>query len=152
MAEEIRIGIRQKLRGDFISGEPNALMDEALLELLLSYALNRGNPEPLARKLILEFGGLDGVLSSEMARREYVDTRDWREYNESLVRRNKLYFSFEFLDRWKNDLTQMDEGKVGRRYLFPDPFIQHLMMLHIILFEYPAACCGVRRSHLISAN
>jgi hypothetical protein len=27
----------------------------------------------------------------------------------------------------------MNEGKVGCRYLFPDPFIQHLMMLHIIL-------------------
>jgi len=65
MAEEIEIGIRQKLREDFISGEPNALTDEALLELLLSYALSRGDPEPLAKRLILELGGLDGVLSSD---------------------------------------------------------------------------------------
>ena len=65
MAGGIEIGIRQKLREDFISCEPNALTDEALLELLLSYALSRGNPEPLAKRLILEFGGLDGVLSSD---------------------------------------------------------------------------------------
>jgi len=65
MAEEIEIGIRQKLREDFISGEPNALTDAAILELLLSYALSRGNPGPLARKLIQEFGGLDNVLSSD---------------------------------------------------------------------------------------
>lgn len=65
MAEKSEIGLRQKLREDFISGEPIALSDEALLELLLSYALSRGNPEPLAKKLILEFGGLDGVLSSD---------------------------------------------------------------------------------------
>jgi len=65
MAEGIEIGIRQKLREDFVSGEPNALTDEALLELLLSYALSRGDPEPLAKRLILEFGGLDGVLSSD---------------------------------------------------------------------------------------
>ena len=65
MAEKSEIGLRQKLRDDFISGEPNALRHEALLELLLSYALSRGNPEPLAKKLILEFGGLDGVLSSD---------------------------------------------------------------------------------------
>lgn len=65
MAEEIEIGIRQKLREDFVSGEPNALTDEALLELLLSYALSRGDPKPLAKRLILEFGGLDGVLSSD---------------------------------------------------------------------------------------
>jgi len=65
MAEKSEIGLRQKLRDDFVSGEPNALTHEALLELLLSYALSRGNPESLAKKLILEFGGLDGVLSSD---------------------------------------------------------------------------------------
>jgi len=65
MAEEIRIGLRQTMREGFISGEPDALTDEALLELLLSYALSRGNPEPLAKKLIQEFGGLDGVLFSD---------------------------------------------------------------------------------------
>ena len=65
MAEESKIGLRQKLRDDFVSGGPDAHTDEALLELLLSYALSRGNPEPLARKLILEFGGLDNVLSSD---------------------------------------------------------------------------------------
>ncbi len=65
MAGEIEIGIRQKLREDFISGETNTFTDESLLELLLSYALSRGDPEPLAKRLILEFGGLDGVLSSD---------------------------------------------------------------------------------------
>jgi DNA repair protein RadC len=65
LAEESEIGLRQKLREDFVLGEPNALTDEALLELLLSYALSRGNPEPLARKLIQEFGRLDNVLSSD---------------------------------------------------------------------------------------
>lgn len=65
MAEKVKINLRQKLRGDFISGEPNALTDEALLKLLISYAISRGNPEPLARKLIQEFGGLDNILSSD---------------------------------------------------------------------------------------
>ena len=53
------------MRENFVSGGPDALTDEALLELLLSYAISRGNPKPLARKLILEFGGLDDVLSSD---------------------------------------------------------------------------------------
>ncbi len=65
MDEEIKIGPRQMLREDFFSGEPNALTDEALLWLLLSYALIRGDTKPLARKLIQEFGGLDNVLSSD---------------------------------------------------------------------------------------
>jgi hypothetical protein len=68
-----------------------------------------------------------------MARRKYVDKRDWVKYNENLVRRGELYFAFEFLDSWAKDIAQMNEGKVGRRYEFPEPFIQHLMMLHIIL-------------------
>ncbi|NMB86409.1 MAG: hypothetical protein GYA29_09260 [Methanothrix sp.] len=49
------------------------------------------------------------------------------------MRRGELYFSFEFLDSWSKDLALANEGKVGRRYEFPEPFIQHLMMLHIIL-------------------
>jgi hypothetical protein len=30
-------------------------------------------------------------------------------------------------------ILRLNEGKVGRRYEFPEPFIPHLMMLHIIL-------------------
>jgi len=67
-----------------------------------------------------------------MARGEYEDKRDWPEYNEKLVRRGELYFSFEFLDSWADDLAQLNEGKVGRRYVFPELFIWHLMMLHTI--------------------
>lgn len=63
---------------------------------------------------------------------KYEDKRDWPEYNEKLVRRGELYFAFDFLDSWTRDLAQMNDGKVGRRYAFPDPFIQQLMMLHII--------------------
>ena len=68
-----------------------------------------------------------------MERTKYIDKRKWPEYNEKLVRRGELYFSFDFLDSWSNDLALKNEGKVGRRYEFPEPFIQHLMMLHIIL-------------------
>lgn len=67
-----------------------------------------------------------------MAQRNYVDKQCWTDYNEKLVRRGKLYFSFKFLDSWKKDLAIAIEGKVGRRYEFPEPFIQHLMMIYII--------------------
>jgi len=49
-----------------------------------------------------------------MARGEYEDKRDWPEYNEKLVRRGELYFSFEFLDSWADDLARLNDGKVGR--------------------------------------
>lgn len=65
MGEEIETGLSQKLREDFISEKTSAFTEEALLELLLSYALNRGKLQPMARRLIQEFGGLDNVLSSD---------------------------------------------------------------------------------------
>jgi len=67
-----------------------------------------------------------------MVRGKYEDNRDCPEYNEKLVRRGELYFSFEFLDSWADDLAQLNDGKVGRRYVFPELFIRHLMMLHTI--------------------
>jgi hypothetical protein len=30
----------------------------------------------------------------------YGDTRDWREYNEQLVKRGTLYLSLEFVEQW----------------------------------------------------
>lgn len=68
-----------------------------------------------------------------MARTKYIDKRDWLEYNEKLVHCGELYFSFEFLESWSNDIALINEGKVGRRYEFTEPFIQHLMMLHAML-------------------
>lgn len=65
MAEKIETSASQNLRKNFILGKTGAFTEEALLELLLSYALNRGKIQPLARKLIQEFGGLDNVLSSD---------------------------------------------------------------------------------------
>jgi hypothetical protein len=71
-------------------------------------------------------------MVSLLARRIYEDKRDWPEYNEKLVRRGELYFAFEFLDSWEEDLAQMNGGKVGRRYTYPESFIHQLMILHII--------------------
>jgi hypothetical protein len=56
-----------------------------------------------------------------MERTKYIDKRKWLEYNEKLVRRGELYFSFDFLDSWSNDLALKNEGKIGRRYEFPEP-------------------------------
>jgi DNA repair protein RadC len=65
MAEEDRSGRRQKLRDSFIAGETEAFTDEALLEVLLNYAILRGDLQPIAHKLLQEFGDLDSVLTSD---------------------------------------------------------------------------------------
>ena len=65
MAEESGSERRQKLREGFIAGEPDAFTDEALLEILLNYAILRGDLQPIAHRLLQEFGDLDSVLASD---------------------------------------------------------------------------------------
>jgi hypothetical protein len=51
---------------------------------------------------------------------------DWSSYNESLVRRGQVLLDFDVLDDWDNELSQMNHGKVGEPYYYPDSFIQLL--------------------------
>jgi len=60
-------GHRERLRQSFLGAEPGALSEEALLELLLSYAIARRDVQPLAKLLLAKFGNLDAVLAAEAA-------------------------------------------------------------------------------------
>jgi len=51
-------------------------------------------------------------------------SRNWKEYNEELVKRGEFYLSPSFLDSWDDELDQMNESKVGRPYKYPDSFVQ----------------------------
>ena len=60
-------GHRQRLKDRFNAGDPHALTDVSLLELLMTYAIPQKDVRPLAEQLIAEFGSLDGVLAAEVA-------------------------------------------------------------------------------------
>ena len=61
---------------------------------------------------------------------------DWSSYNQSLVRRGEILFSYDFLDNWDAGLAKMNENKKGKRYKFPDSFI--LVIGHIrVYFHLP---------------
>ena len=51
---------------------------------------------------------------------------DWPSYNESLVRRGQVLLDYDALDGWDHELSQMNHGKVGEPYAYPDSFIQLL--------------------------
>ncbi len=59
-------GHRQRLKDRFVVGDPQAREDEALLELLLCYAIPQKDVQPLARKLLRTFGGLRAVLDADI--------------------------------------------------------------------------------------
>lgn len=64
MAAKENAGHRQRLRDRFLAAEENSRPEEALLELLLTYAIPYKDIQPLAKKLIEEFGSLSAVLQA----------------------------------------------------------------------------------------
>lgn len=61
---------------------------------------------------------------------EYLDNRDWPKYNTDLVMRGYFYFNPEFLGKWNEEIKQMNAGKVGQPYLYPESMIKFLAVLH----------------------
>ncbi|WP_052322780.1 IS5-like element ISMeco1 family transposase [Methanocella conradii] len=66
--------------------------------------------------------------------KKYEDKRDWKEYNEELVRRGELYLSLDFLERWGEEVRKMNEGKRGRPFRFPEAFVEWMALLHVWFF------------------
>jgi len=60
-------GHRQRLRERFLAREPGSLADEALLELLLCYAIPQRDVQPMAKRLIEKYGNLSSLLSLDAA-------------------------------------------------------------------------------------
>jgi DNA repair protein RadC len=61
---ESATGHRQRLRERFLAGEPRALTEESLVELLLTFAIPQKDVQPLARTLIERFGSVRAVLEA----------------------------------------------------------------------------------------
>lgn len=62
---ELHKGHRERMRSRFLSEGENGFADHELLELLLYYAVPRGDVNPLAHKMLTEFGTLSMLLESD---------------------------------------------------------------------------------------
>ena len=69
----IHSGHRQRLRARFLKGGPDDFAPHELLELVLCYAIPRGDVNPLAHRLIQRFGSLSGVLEASESELRSVD-------------------------------------------------------------------------------
>lgn len=49
---------------------------------------------------------------------------NWHSYNESLVRRGEVVLDFDVIDNWNNELDNMNNGKEGASYRYPDSFVE----------------------------
>jgi hypothetical protein len=64
--------------------------------------------------------------------------RNWKGYNEELVKRGEFYIKPMFLAEWNSEIKQMNAGKVGQPYLYPKSMIEFLAVLHCKSFDYRA--------------
>ena len=52
--------------------------------------------------------------------------RNWKNYNESLVKRGEILLDFDVIDNWDSELSEMNKNKEGRKFVYPDSFIKLL--------------------------
>lgn len=71
-------------------------------------------------------------------KREYEDNRDWKEYNNTLIRRGEFYIDPIFLNTWNKEIKNMNHRKEGSPYMYPNSMIEFLAILHAKSFDYRA--------------
>jgi hypothetical protein len=69
-------------------------------------------------------------------KKKYKRKVNWREYNESPVRRGELLFDTDFLSNWRAELKEMNKGKEGAKFRYPNSLIWLLATVHTYLFPY----------------
>ncbi len=74
--------------------------------------------------------------------KKYADKRDWKKENKKYVIRGEFYINPVFLDTWINEVKEMNSGKIGQPYFYPDSMIEFCTMFHVKGFNY-RECEGI---------
>lgn len=64
---------------------------------------------------------------------KYVDKRNWKVYHEELILQGEFFFDLDFLENWYDDLREMNKGKRGSPYIYPDSLFFWLSPLYSFL-------------------
>lgn len=62
--------------------------------------------------------------------------RDWKSYNEALVKRGLILLDLDFVADWSRELKAMNEHKEGARYRYPESFVKLLAVVHAYVLPY----------------
>ncbi len=63
----------------------------------------------------------------------HKNNRNWKIYNEKLVKRGEFYLSFEFLGSWDKELKRMNQRKKGRPFEYPETFVHFSGLMYEFL-------------------
>ena len=61
---------------------------------------------------------------------EYIDNRNWSEYNAKLVRRGEFYLDLSCVKNWGRELREMNRKKRGAPYKYPNTFITFASIIY----------------------
>lgn len=66
----------------------------------------------------------------------FKDTRKWPETNRRLVKRGEYLLDLDFIERWDEELMEMNKHKVGAPFQYPRSLIQLQAVWHAKSFSY----------------
>ena len=72
---------------------------------------------------------------------------NWNKYNKSLVKRGEVLLDFDVIDNWPTELEKMNQGKEGRKFVYPDSFIKLLGYMRAYFHLPYRQTEGVIREH-----
>ena len=72
---------------------------------------------------------------------------NWKNYNESLVKRGEILLDFDVIDNWNSELEKMNKGKEGRKFEYPDSFIKLLGYMRVYFHLPYRQTEGIVRAH-----
>lgn len=113
--EKLHTGHRARMRRKLLTYGTNIFDTYELLEMLLYYAIPYKDTNPIAKRLLMEFGSLDGVLSAspeELARVSGVGKRA----AELLITVGKLP-DVLYYDNYADSVIYNDYDKAGKHFV-----------------------------------
>lgn len=63
------------------------------------------------------------MAKTERWGKPFEDKRDWQHYNDELVKRHEIYLDLDWVATWVPELAEMNKGKRGAPYQFPNSMI-----------------------------
>ncbi len=68
--------------------------------------------------------------------KKYADNRNWKKYNEHLVKRGEYYLNPRFLETWIDEIKELNFNKIGQPFMYPTSMIEFLAILKAKSFDY----------------
>jgi hypothetical protein len=56
--------------------------------------------------------------------------RNWKDYDEALVKRGSILLDLDFVASWSAELKTMNEAKEGARFRYLESFVKLLAVVH----------------------